>query len=228
MNIGIIILCRYNSSRLPGKILKTINGKTILDYIIERIETVVSRSHIIVATSTESTDNPIVEYCSNHSIQVFRGSLTNVAERFLHCMKHFEIEYGIRINGDNIFVDTESLKNMIDITKLNNYNVISNLKGRSFPKGMSIEIIKRDFYKKIYAKFSRPEAFEHVTIDIYPHENDTFYFYYNTTCPECAGKQMAIDTVEDFKRAKKIINSWDKHHTLYNLKDIYREYSKLI
>src|SRR5690554_2441069 len=103
MNIGIIILCRYNSSRLPRKILKKINGKTILDYIIERVEKVIPRSQIVVATSTESTDNPIVEYCSNHSIQVFRGSLTNVAERFLHCMEYYKFEYGIRINGDNIF-----------------------------------------------------------------------------------------------------------------------------
>ena len=85
MKIGFVIICRYNSSRLPGKILMEINGKSILQYIIERLSLVVPENNIVVATSEEKTDNPIAEYCIKNKINVFRGSLDNVALRFLNC-----------------------------------------------------------------------------------------------------------------------------------------------
>ena len=82
MKIGAIVICRYNSSRLPGKILKKINGKPILTYIIERLKCVQNLDDFIVATSINTTDQPIVDYCIKNQIKYFRGSLENVAERF--------------------------------------------------------------------------------------------------------------------------------------------------
>ena len=60
---GIIILCRYNSSRLHGKIMKRINGKEILTYILERLAVLEEEYPIVVCTSIEKSDDPIVDYC---------------------------------------------------------------------------------------------------------------------------------------------------------------------
>ena len=115
MIVGAIVICRYNSSRLPGKILKEINGKPILTYIIERLRCVNKIDDIVVATSDEATDQPIVDFCIKEGIKYYRGSLLNVADRFLRCSIENGFDYSIRVNGDNMFLDHRVVSEMIDI-----------------------------------------------------------------------------------------------------------------
>jgi len=222
MKIGFIIICRYNSNRLPGKILRKIKGKPILQYIFERLNYVVLAENIVIATSTESTDDPIEQFCIDNGYQCFRGSLNNVAERFLKCTEKFEFDFATRINGDNLFIDISTLKGMIEIASSNKYDFISNVKNRTYPKGMSIEIVKTSYYKECYQKFSDESHFEHVTLYLYENDRDKkHYYYFNTTCPETAGMQLAIDTEEDFAFAEKIFCNFSTDHFNYGLEEIY-------
>lgn len=223
MKLGIIILCRYDSSRLPGKILMPLQGKPILQYILERIEQVVDLSSIVVATSDEISDDPVFEYCQRNGINCFRGSKENVAKRFLECAEEYKFDFFVRINGDNLFVDSEILRTLLNIASTGNYDFISNVKGRTFPKGMSIEVVSFDFYRSAYERFDKSDHFEHVTIFFYQHENlGRQYHYINHICPEAAGIQLAIDTVEDFERAASMIARMERSHTEYHLTDIWK------
>ncbi len=227
MKIGFIVICRYNSTRLPGKILKEIKGKSVIQYIIERLKEITYDDNIVIATSDQPSDDPIVNYCKENSINYFRGDLNNVAERFLLCAEEFSFDYAVRVNGDNIFIDINSFKEMIEITKTNKHRFISNVKNRTFPKGMSIEIVRTDYYRKSYNKFTVPNHFEHVTLYLYNQENQKGHFYfYNKICPEASGIQLAIDDKDDFELAEKIIASFKKKHTNYNLAEIYPIYKK--
>jgi spore coat polysaccharide biosynthesis protein SpsF len=225
MKIGFIIICRYNSRRLPGKILKKINGKEILLYIYERLFTVARNDDIIVATSEEDSDNPIVDFCSQNNINFYRGSLNNVALRFLNCAEKYGFDYATRINGDNIFLDIQTLKEMVSIALKNKYDFISNVKDRTFPKGMSIEIVRTDYYKKVYKEFNKEEFFEHVTLYLYNLANPLNHcYYYNKIEPKAAGIQLALDTKEDFYKVSKIINNFKKDHREYGLPEVYKIY----
>jgi len=227
MKIGFIIICRYNSKRLPGKILKEINNKPILQYIIERLLTITSKDNIVIATSKEKSDESIVNYCKANRLMYFRGSLNNVAERFLLCSNFFSFDYAVRINGDNIFIDTNIFKEMLDITRTNKYDFISNVKNRTFPKGMSIEIVKTSYYEKLYKKFSSQDHFEHVTLYLYQLEDqENHYFYYNQVCPEARGIQLAIDSLSDFRLAENIISTFNEEHINYGLSEIYQIYKR--
>lgn len=222
-NIGIIILSRYSSRRLPGKALLEIEGKKILKYIIERLLQVINIDNIIIATSNESSDNPIAEFAKTEKIQCYRGSLDNVSKRFYEAANRNNWKYAIRINGDNIFVDTKVLEEMIAIAKTNNYNFITNVKDRTFPKGMSIEIVDIEYYKKRLSDINEHNNYqEHVTLHLYElyNTNDDFYFFKNTAFPEAAGIQLALDTKEDFERTQKIISKFTNPHYLNNLEDI--------
>ena len=215
---GIIVLCRFNSSRLPGKILREIDGKKILTFIIERLGTLSKKYPIVVCTSTEETDNPIVEYCRINGIKHFRGNLNNVAHRFLKCAKENNFEYAVRINGDNIFLDAHLIKEMIEKIESNNLDFISNVKDRTFPKGMSVEIVKTSFYEKHFTLFEKSDL-EHVMTYFYRNESERTLFVYN---PEPVGKVLnfAIDTQEDFDNAQKIIGAMRNEHTTYNYQEI--------
>ena len=223
MKIGAVVICRYNSSRLPGKILKKINNKTLLAYIIERLECVRNLDEITVATSDKTTDQPIVDFCIENNIKYFRGSLQNVAERFLNCSIASNYDYAIRVNGDNLFLDPKVISEMISIINSNEFDLISNVKDRTFPKGISVEIINVEFYKKLYQKLTDPIYQEHVTNYIYENlDCGNFYHYTNKTYPAAAGAQLAIDTENDFNVAAKIINSFDDDHTKYGFEEVFK------
>ena len=231
MKIGAIVICRYNSSRLPGKILKKINNKALLTYIIERLKCVQNLDEITIATSEEKSDQPIVDYCIQNNIKFFRGSLQNVAERFLKCSLSFNYDYAIRINGDNLFLDHKVISEMINIISKKNYDMISNVKDRTFPKGVSVEIINVNFYNKLYKKLTTSNYQEHVTNYIYENlDCGEFFHYINTIFPKAAGAQLAIDTQNDFNTAKSIINSFNEDHTKYGFDEVFKrmkEYQRL-
>lgn len=228
MKIGAIILCRYNSSRLPGKILKKINDKPILKYIVERLECSLPKGNIIIATSNETSDDPIYKFCEAEGYHCFRGSLENVAKRFMDCATDFNLDYAIRINGDNVFTDIPTLDTLLKITANDKYKFITNVAERTFPKGMSIEIIDTKYYRKKYPLFNNTSHKEHVTLFFYEHnESDVFYFYKNIEVPNAAGIQLAIDTQKDYQLVSKIISNFTKDHRLYNLKEIYSIYEKI-
>lgn len=220
MKIGAIIICRYNSSRLPGKILKEIKGRPILTHIIRRLQKI-ENLNIAIGTSIEPTDDPIVEYCIENDINYYRGSLDNVAERFLKASESFKYDYSIRVNGDNLFIDVEAMQNMIEIAQTDQFDFISNVKERTFPAGMSIEIVKIGFYRHIIKKFNTSYYNEHVTIYLYEHEKcGQFHFYYNEKVPKAKGLKIAIDTKEDFKNAQKVIRQLKNGLDNYNLSEI--------
>lgn len=221
--IGVIILSRYNSSRLPGKALMKINDKEVLTYIIERLLRVFDKKNIVLATSNEITDEPIANYAKENNLNLYRGSLNNVAERFYNAAKENDFDYAIRINGDNIFVDTGLLEELREKSLAGNYDFVSNVKDRTYPKGMSIEVIKLSYYAKWINKLQELEKYkEHVTLYFYENPLGGNHFYkMNTDLKEVAGIQLALDTKEDFERTKELINNFIQPHWSYNLKEIY-------
>jgi sialic acid synthase SpsE/spore coat polysaccharide biosynthesis protein SpsF (cytidylyltransferase family) len=218
MKIGIIVLCRYNSSRLPGKALKLINGRSILGHILDRLDYV--SNQVIVATSDQKSDDEIEIFCNYSNIECFRGSLDNVSDRFLSCAKHYGLDYAVRINGDNFFTPWDILSQMIAIAKTRKFHFITNVLKRTFPKGMSIEIIQTEFYSENIKKFDDYDK-EHVTSFFYKNESigDRFNFY-NDNNSETKDLDLALDNLKDFEFIKEIVLKMDRYPASYTFKEI--------
>lgn len=220
MRIGYIILCRYESSRLPGKILKEINHKPVLQYIYERLRCVTSPQNIIVATGKDATNQPIIDYCNKNNIRIFLGEQDNVAKRFLDCAEENNFDFAARINGDNLFVSPQIIRQMLPYVCSNSYDFISNVKGRTFPTGMSVEYIRTRFFHNLVEKFGTSSYVEHVTLYLYEHENEgRQYHHVNSICPEAQNRKFAIDTDDDFKSAEKLLLHIPGDHTDYDICD---------
>lgn len=220
---GLVVLARSTSSRLPGKALLDIAGKPVIGFILRRLLAVVAKENIVVATSDQPSDDPIAAYCSQNGIKCYRGSLTNVAERFFGAAQSAGWTYAARINGDNVFVDTDLLRRMIRIAETNKYDFISNVKGRTFPKGMSIEIVRTAYFlSKLPAIQSSPEHREHVTSYLYENDaNSNHCYVLNTEIPEMAGMQLALDTPEDLARSRYIAAHFTDPAKEYNSAEIF-------
>jgi len=207
MKIGVVLLCRYTSRRLPGKILCDINGKPVLTFIAERICRATPRTPIVVATSDDPSDDRIAQLCHLEGLECFRGSLHNVANRFLTAAQTNGFDFAVRINGDNVLVDGNMLQRMIEIAKTGLYDFITNVPGRTFPYGMSLEILRTSFYAAHEKQMLGEADREHVTLYFYNHRDVGKRFVFrNTACPDMAGFPLALDTEEDLRRIREIVS----------------------
>lgn len=222
MNIGIAIVCRFNSSRFPGKILHVVQKNTVLENIIYRIKKNLPKNEICVATSINKSDDVIYDLCKERNFNIYRGDLNDVSGRLLKCAKENNWDYFVRINGDNIFADIESLENMIEHILIKNPNFITNVPSRTFPYGMSIEILKTSFYEMLYnsGKLSFSDK-EHVTKWLYKNlESHEYIEYKNTKYKNIKGRMLALDNKQDLVLINKILNFSKKAITNITLSDI--------
>jgi len=223
---GIVLLARMSSSRLPGKALRQIEGKESILYILEKLLQVVPAEQIILATSSESSDDPLADFVAQQGIAVYRGSLDKVAERFYQAGLQLNCDYLCRMNGDNIFLDSHLLQQMLALSNSGNFDFISNVKDRSYPKGMSVEIVRTTYYENLLPEILADAYYtEHVMPLVYERLNSgSYYFQMNTEFPEAAGLQLALDTAEDFKRTEWMMQQANLPHTKLGLKELLHLY----
>lgn len=111
---GAVIQARLNSSRLPGKALADILGRPLIVRLVEQISYARRLDEIIVATSTEPSDDPLCEACDRFGIDFMRGDLNNVLERYIRAADSRELDVVIRITGDNPLTDPFLIDDLVD------------------------------------------------------------------------------------------------------------------
>lgn len=221
MNIGIAIVCRYSSARLPGKILSQIKGRAVLGHIVDRLCAIVPDVPFAVATSTDPADDAIESFCQSSLFPCFRGELDDVAGRLIACANSFNWDTFVRLNGDNLFVDPATLRDMLAIASTGQFDFVTNVPGRTFPRGMSVEILRTEFYANTMEQVSDPKHREHVTTWLYDNPDiGKRLCYENRFSPDAAGLDLALDTPEDLERANKIIESAGPEFPRLGLKPI--------
>ena len=136
-----IIQARMSSQRLPGKVLKEVQGRPLLDYVCKRISKSRLLQNTVVATSDHSSDDPVFEYCLNQGIECYRGPLEDVAGRFAGALLNYGAPAFLRISADSPFIDPELIDEAIRHFQSGKYEIVTNVFPRSFPKGQSLEIV---------------------------------------------------------------------------------------
>lgn len=208
MKIGVIIQARMRSTRLPGKIFKKIGGKPILEWVVDRCKLLNNVSEIIIATTTNEQDDKIVEWCKEQSIPYFRGSETNVLERYVQCAEFYNLDWIIRVTSDCPFLDYKIANEVIKKALQNQEFDLWAIK-ENWTRGLAIELVKLESLKKI-TKYSQDELYkEHVTLYLYKDSvNFTkrdFYVPDNRRYPQF---RLTVDTHQDFEVCEKIANNF--------------------
>ena len=192
-----ILQARMSSKRFPGKTLKSLKGKKILEITLEQISKSKFISEIIVATSNHHSDNKIYLFCKKKNIKVFRGSLNNVASRYCQIVKKKGPRYFLRINADSPLSSKKIIDQLCKKVQKKKIDIVTNVFPRTFPKGQSVEIIRSSLIKKYIGKF-----------DKYDLEHVTSYFYKNSKKFKIKNIKnkfdqsmynLSIDTKKDFK-----------------------------
>lgn len=200
-----------NSSRLPGKVLKNISGKPLLGWIVSRAKKCEELTSIVVATSDQRFDDPIKVFCDENRVQCYRGSLDNVAARFRGVVTKYGFDHFIRISGDSPLIDPSLITEGIRIYAAGQFDLVTNISERTFPKGQSIEVVNSEtFLKRIHYAEDDGDA-EHVTSKFYTNP-EKYSIASFTSGTKYGSLQMSIDTIEDFVRLEKLMAGCDSEN----------------
>jgi spore coat polysaccharide biosynthesis protein SpsF len=219
MKIGAIIQARMSSQRLPGKVLQHVCGKPMLQYLLEGIDHCKGLDATVVATSVADSDTPIRNYCKEIGVACVRGSLDNVAGRFVEVLKKFDFEAFVRLNGDSPLLDYRLVDRAVDMFTAGSYDLVSNVLKRTFPKGQSVEVVRTKTFLATYPLIRTVKDREHVTSYFYSRVNDF------SICNFESGKgyghiQLSVDTSEDMLQIVELVDRMEKPHWKYTFEDL--------
>ena len=155
--IGCIIQARMGSTRLPGKVLKKINGKVpMLKFQLDQLKYSKCIEKIVVATTNMEEDDEIVNFCKANDVECFRGESENVLDRYYQCAKKFNFSIILRIPSDKPLIDPEIVDEIIGKFDLEYYDYVSNFLTLSYPSGTEVEVLSSKTLESVWKKARLP------------------------------------------------------------------------
>lgn len=228
MKILCVVQARMGSQRLPGKVIKPILDKPMILYTLNRLNKSKYIDEIILATSKENKEQPLVNVVEKEGFKVFRGEENNVLKRYKDTVDKFDGDIIIRVTGDCPLIDPVIVDNVITYFKMNNFDYVRLDVPNSFIRGFDVEIFSKESLYKVYSTvnsledtyekkgFTKENYLEHVTLYMYNHR-DMFKVgsikgedFYNKAYRIC------VDTKEDFELVNNIYEYFKNEYVMAN------------
>lgn len=219
MRIVGIIQARMGSTRLPGKIMKMVNGKSLLDYELERIKRSKLLDEIVLATTIQEKDDYIVNYCNERNIKVVRGSEDNVLERYYYAAKEVKADVVVRMTSDCPLIDPGIIDDLVAFYLENNFDYVSNTQNRTYPRGMDTEVFSFSVLEQAYLNAEKEYEKEHVTPYIYFNPG-IFSIGQVTNDQDLSKYRLTVDTNEDFELISILLNDLYNEDKMFGLAKI--------
>lgn len=214
-----IIQARVSSRRLPGKVLKEVCGKPLLELLAERVSRSKTIDHLIVATSSDSSDDAIKILCDRIQIPCYRGNLQNVLDRFYQAALLFQPQTVIRLTGDCPLIDPQIIDNIVLFYEKNNFDYASNTIKPTFPDGLDCEVFKYTALQKAWEESRLPSHQEHVTPFIWQHP-ERFRLGSFENKDDFSALRWTVDESEDFEFVRLVYEAFYNDDPLFGMGDI--------
>jgi spore coat polysaccharide biosynthesis protein SpsF len=224
MKIVIVVQARCSSSRLPNKILLPLVGKELLLRQIERISFSKLAGTVVVATSTESSDDIVEKICSENNLHCFRGNLTDLLDRHYQVAKFYEADAVVKIPSDCPLIDFRIIDRVLDFfIKYNDkYDYVSNLHPATYPDGNDVEVMHFSTLEKAWKEAKKDFEREHTTPFIWENP-DKFRIgnvIWETGKDYSMTHRFTIDYPEDYLFIKEIYERLYPNNPYFSLDDI--------
>ena len=200
-----IIQARTGSNRLPGKILLEIEGKTMLEHMIERVSKSKKLDKIVIATTNKKNDDAIVSLAKKLNVDYFRGSEEDVLERYYGACYQYKADIIVRLTSDSPLLDGKIVDDVIGEYTSNSYDFVSTLapSPRTFPNGLSVEVFSSQLLSNAQINAKKLDEREHVTLYIL-RRPDKFKIHRFDFKNNSSKYRFNLDYPEDYEFLKKI------------------------
>lgn len=200
------------STRLPKKVMLPLCNKTVLEVVIDRLEKY--KNNIIIATTNDGTEEPIINLCKKINVKYSQGSVNNVLERYYQSAK----EYGatqndliVRITSDCPLIDITMMEKVIEMYKKGNYDYISNRINRTIPVGLDVEILNFELLEQTYLHAKEDFEKEHVTPYIYLSHNKNYNIGSCEEIEDNSQYRLTLDEDKDYEAIKEIYKKFNNN-----------------
>jgi len=219
MKIAAIIQARMSSTRLPNKVLADIEGKPMLWHIINRLKRAELVDEIIVATTTNRKDEPIIELAKETKAEWFRGSESDVLDRYYQAAKRHKVDVIVRITADCPLVAPKVVDKIIKHFLNGKFDYVSNVNPSTYPDGLDVEVFSFKTLKKALEGAKKSSEREHVTLYVVNHP-EMFIIGNIENEKNLSYMRWCIDEQKDLKFVKEIYKRLYKNDEIFNMNDI--------
>lgn len=215
------IEARMTSTRLPGKVLLEIGGKPALAYMINRIKRSRLVDDIVVATTVNDSDDPIIDLCNKLGCKYFRGSEEDVLLRVLEAAKSVNADIIVELTGDCPFIDPDIIDKVIELYFSGDYDYASNIVERSFPDGFDTQVFSVQSLEKVSRLTDDPIDRVHVSCYFYNHPQKfklaNLIADQDSTWPDL---RLTIDEPADYQLLKLINEKLQDRKGMFSVNEV--------
>ncbi len=223
MKVVCIIEARLKSSRLPGKVLKPIMGKPMLELMCERLQRSRLIDDLVIATTDQESDEPIVDLAKKIGVLFFRGSEDDVLLRVLNAAKTYKADIIVETTGDCPLNDPAMVDKVVADFLMGGADFVSNTLQYSTPRGTDVRVFKTESLNEINDISDDLADHEHVSLHYWEHPEKYRLRNVSTDFDESVKDwRLTVDTIEDFNLVKKIYEGLYFKNSAFNLSDIIK------
>ena len=229
MLIGAIIQARMGSTRLPRKVLMTIQGKPLICHDLDQVSKSRLIKKIIVATTTEKKDDVLAEEVEKYGYDVFRGSENDVLDRYYWCAKKFGIDVIVRVTADCPLIDPEVVDTVISrFLEEPDCAYCSNVQPPTYPDGLDVEVMPFSAVERAWKEAKLASEREHVTPYIWKNAS-RFNVVNVTNDKDLNWFRLTVDEKEDFILVEKIYEKIKQRPILlHDVMELFRKEPDLL
>lgn len=219
MTTLLIVQARMTSTRLPGKVLLPLAGEPMLTRLVERLRRVQRADGIVIATTTNATDDPIAALCSQLGMPCHRGSEHDVLSRYADAARLHGANTVVRITSDCPLIDPALIDQVIAAYEEGGSDYVSNMLPPTWPYGMAVEVFSAAALAQAHAEATQAAEREHVTPFIYWHPER--YRLRNVASPvDLSQHRWTVDTPEDYALVGRLFDHLMPNHPQFTQADV--------
>ncbi len=219
--ISAIIQARHSSTRLPGKVLKPILGRPMLERQIERVRRARCIDMLTVATSSQTDDDPVAGLCGALGVRCHRGSLEDVLDRMYGAALPDAPSHVVRLTGDCPLADPELIEQVVGFCIEGGYDYASNTLEPTFPDGLDVEMMRLESLATAWREARLSSEREHVTPFLYKHP-ERFRLGSFKAAQDLSYLRWTVDEPEDFELIERIYRELYPKNPAFSTSDILR------
>jgi len=209
-----IVQARLSSTRFPRKVLSDLHGAPMVLRQLERIGRCTRLDQVVVATSTDPSDDELVELLESQDVIVRRGPLANVFERFSLVIDEFSPQHIVRLTADCPLADPQVIDDLVELHVSSGADYSSNALKRTFPHGLDAECITREVFSRLTELALTDQEREHVTLGIYARPIE-FSFSSLTQPTDLSELRWTVDYPSDLQFVRAV------YKALYDVKPAF-------
>lgn len=214
-----ILQARVSSTRLPGKVLKDLHGEPMIVRQIERLRLSSKIDQFVVATSTESSDDALVDVLENSGVPVRRGPLDDVAARFAMVIDEFDPDVVVRLTADCPLTDAAVIDRIIESHIASGADYSSNTLEPTYPHGLDAEVFSPQAFARLRATEMSDKEIEHVTYGLYSRPGE-FALNSVTQPNNVRHLRWTVDNPEDLDFVRKVYDRLYDTNPNFTQKDV--------